>query len=365
MAYAPSNPPSSPPTTTPWTIRPAHTSQQPHLTPPPHAAPPAVSRLSARRAAVAAQLRDAHRVAEPHDPVQGEVAQAGGGGPGGAAHLPGAHGGGHPAVPGARAPGTAGAVLACVGCARCAGGPPCFKRAQAQSTRVWVLCWAHVCAGSGQAWVSSVHAHRERPCAAGARTRARTRPPTPTLLRPAQADLVPVGEDQKQHLELTRDIAERVNHLYGGKGWKKRGGQGGRVFRVPEAMIPPAGARVMSLQVRARAGGGGGGRQCPRAGGQVGAAPAHNARQGKASSLPLRPRAPVLMLQCPCHAPIPPPPHPPCRMGQPRCPNQQRMNSAASTSRTRRRSLRTRWACKHACAGRVAAMRAPPSFPWC
>jgi len=63
-----------------------------------------------------------------------------------------------------------------------------------------------------------------------------------------QADLVPVGEDQKQHLELTRDIAERVNGLYGGKGWKKRGGRGGRVFRVPEPFIPPAGARVMSLQ---------------------------------------------------------------------------------------------------------------------
>ena len=65
-----------------------------------------------------------------------------------------------------------------------------------------------------------------------------------------QADLVPVGEDQKQHLELTRDIAERVNGLYGGKPWKKRGGRGGRVFKVPEVFIPPAGARVMSLQVQ-------------------------------------------------------------------------------------------------------------------
>ena len=63
-----------------------------------------------------------------------------------------------------------------------------------------------------------------------------------------QADLVPVGEDQKQHLELTRDIAERVNSLYGGKAWKKRGGKGGRVFKVPEPFIPPAGARIMSLQ---------------------------------------------------------------------------------------------------------------------
>ncbi|KAJ0914881.1 putative tryptophan--tRNA ligase [Helianthus annuus] len=54
-----------------------------------------------------------------------------------------------------------------------------------------------------------------------------------------QSDLVPVGEDQKQHLELTRELAERVNHLYGGRKWKKLGGRG--------ALIPPAGARVMSL----------------------------------------------------------------------------------------------------------------------
>ena len=51
-----------------------------------------------------------------------------------------------------------------------------------------------------------------------------------------QADQVPVGEDQKQHLELTRDIATRFNNLYGD------------VFKVPEAYIPELGARVMSLQ---------------------------------------------------------------------------------------------------------------------
>jgi tryptophanyl-tRNA synthetase len=62
-----------------------------------------------------------------------------------------------------------------------------------------------------------------------------------------QADLVPVGEDQKQHLELARDLATRVNSQFGGKGWKKRGGRGGRLLTVPEPMIPPAGARVMSL----------------------------------------------------------------------------------------------------------------------
>lgn len=62
-----------------------------------------------------------------------------------------------------------------------------------------------------------------------------------------QSDLVPVGEDQTQHLELTREIAERVNNLYGGRKWKKLGGRGGLLFKVPEALIPPAGARVMSL----------------------------------------------------------------------------------------------------------------------
>lgn len=51
-----------------------------------------------------------------------------------------------------------------------------------------------------------------------------------------QADMVPVGADQKQHLELTRNIAERFNGIYG------------ETFRVPEPYIPKAGARVMSLQ---------------------------------------------------------------------------------------------------------------------
>ena len=52
------------------------------------------------------------------------------------------------------------------------------------------------------------------------------------------ADKVPVGEDQKQHLELTRDIAARVNDQYG----KKQ-----PVLKVPEPMIRKEGARVMSL----------------------------------------------------------------------------------------------------------------------
>ncbi len=50
-----------------------------------------------------------------------------------------------------------------------------------------------------------------------------------------QADFVPVGEDQKQHCELTRDVAIRFNNLYG------------ETFKVPEAYIPKVGARIMSL----------------------------------------------------------------------------------------------------------------------
>ncbi len=50
-----------------------------------------------------------------------------------------------------------------------------------------------------------------------------------------QADLVPVGEDQKQHVELTRDIAGRFNSIYGD------------TFIVPEPFIPKVGARIMSL----------------------------------------------------------------------------------------------------------------------
>ncbi len=48
-------------------------------------------------------------------------------------------------------------------------------------------------------------------------------------------DIVPVGEDQKQHVELTRDIAKRFNHQFG------------QTFKVPEVMVKKEGARVMSL----------------------------------------------------------------------------------------------------------------------
>lgn len=51
-----------------------------------------------------------------------------------------------------------------------------------------------------------------------------------------QTDLVPVGEDQRQHLEITRDIAGRFNGVYGD------------VFKIPEAYIGKVGARIMALQ---------------------------------------------------------------------------------------------------------------------
>ena len=48
---------------------------------------------------------------------------------------------------------------------------------------------------------------------------------------PPQTDLVPVGEDQRQHLELSRDIAERCNYLFGGKKAKKMGCRHTRLFK--------------------------------------------------------------------------------------------------------------------------------------
>ncbi len=51
-----------------------------------------------------------------------------------------------------------------------------------------------------------------------------------------QTDIVPVGDDQRQHVELTRDIAERFNQRYG------------ETFKVPEVVIPQEGARIRNLQ---------------------------------------------------------------------------------------------------------------------
>jgi tryptophanyl-tRNA synthetase len=51
-----------------------------------------------------------------------------------------------------------------------------------------------------------------------------------------QTDKVPIGDDQRQHLELTRDVAERFNNRYG------------ETFKLPEGIYPEVGARVMDLQ---------------------------------------------------------------------------------------------------------------------
>ncbi len=51
-----------------------------------------------------------------------------------------------------------------------------------------------------------------------------------------QTDLVPIGQDQKQHLELTRDLAERFNRDFG------------ETFAIPDGYIPPVGAKIQSLQ---------------------------------------------------------------------------------------------------------------------
>ncbi len=51
-----------------------------------------------------------------------------------------------------------------------------------------------------------------------------------------QTDFVPVGDDQRQHLELARDVAQRFNHRFG------------ETFRLPEAIIPKIGGRIMDLQ---------------------------------------------------------------------------------------------------------------------
>src|SRR5437868_7656260 len=51
-----------------------------------------------------------------------------------------------------------------------------------------------------------------------------------------QADLVPIGDDQRQHLELARDVAERFNYRYG------------ETFKVPEGQFPEVGGRIMDLQ---------------------------------------------------------------------------------------------------------------------
>jgi tryptophanyl-tRNA synthetase len=55
-----------------------------------------------------------------------------------------------------------------------------------------------------------------------------------------QADIVPIGDDQRQHLELARDVAERFNTRFG------------ETFTVPEGVYPEVGARIMDLQEPSR-----------------------------------------------------------------------------------------------------------------
>src|SRR3712207_3450648 len=59
--------------------------------------------------------------------------------------------------------------------------------------------------------------------------------PYTTLFR-SQTDLVPVGDDQRQHLELARNLAERFNHRFG------------ETFTLPQGVFPDIGARIMDLQ---------------------------------------------------------------------------------------------------------------------
>jgi tryptophanyl-tRNA synthetase len=57
-----------------------------------------------------------------------------------------------------------------------------------------------------------------------------------------QTDVVPVGEDQKQHVEIAADIAKRFNHRYGAKG-----SPSGQVFKIPQVKLVKETARIMSL----------------------------------------------------------------------------------------------------------------------
>src|SRR5947199_331571 len=63
-----------------------------------------------------------------------------------------------------------------------------------------------------------------------------TTPFEPDELREATLDLAPIGDDQRQHLELTRDIAERFNQRFG------------ETFTIPQGIYPDVGARVKNLQ---------------------------------------------------------------------------------------------------------------------
>lgn len=128
-----------------------------------------------------------------------------------------------------------------------------FLAAGLDPARTIVYCQSHVPAHAELAWILSCHAYlgelqrmtqfkdkskkHEANINAGLFT-------YPVLMAADillyQADLVPIGADQKQHLELCRDIALRFNNLYG------------QTFVVPDGYFPKVGARIMSLQEPAR-----------------------------------------------------------------------------------------------------------------
>lgn len=183
-----------------------------HTLPPLTANHPAATNLcsspsGAQRARVAAQLRHAHRVAQPHDPgdfrglIQPPYSFLGGLSPLPVCFLLASHSPQHassPNTPPTRARNSHYPL-----------SPAQFKekaRKQGEDVNLGLMAYPVLMAAD-------------------------------ILLY--QADQVPVGEDQRQHLELTRDIATRFNNMYGGKAWKKRKGnspsgkpRGGRVFKA-------------------------------------------------------------------------------------------------------------------------------------
>lgn len=169
------------------------------------------------------QLHHAHRLAAQDDPVQGEEQEGGGGGGGHRpAHLPGAHGGRHSAVPGGVGWGGLGW-----------GGlgsdlwwspltPACVARHTVGQSPTNLLLSCQAAAGRCPvvATAPRIAAHAQLALN-----------PSPLAFCVQQSDLVPVGEDQRQHLELARDIAERTNYLFGGKKAKKMGCRYTRLFK--------------------------------------------------------------------------------------------------------------------------------------
>jgi tryptophanyl-tRNA synthetase len=97
--------------------------------------------------------------------------------------------------------------------------------------RSTIFCQSHVTAHAEAAWLlSAVTSYGQL----GRMIQFKEKSEGNILLY--QTDLVPIGDDQRQHLELARDIAERFNFRYGG------------TFRVPDGLFPEIGGRIMDLQ---------------------------------------------------------------------------------------------------------------------